>query len=576
MAAMSLFWFILSCGRGAIVAGFVAGSVLTSLALVLFPYFFGHFYELVLFPIAVAFFLLLASIPGQLFKPRQPNQRLKKGRSRRLTTLILVTGLVPLLLYAGRASTRAWGAPPKVLIYCIDSATWDIAAPLIEAGHMSALSGIRDRGVGGILQSTDPSFSPIVWTSIATGVTPDVHGITNFYATQNNLRSKRIWDVLEEHGHSTGVFRWFVTWPPRRSQGFVIPGILARDAASYPAKYASLNKLRTDQKMGHSTGGLGGMMAIAWQFLNAGLRLETSMLCAKDLGHAYLSGSKESMHIAMRHVELRLNTDVFCHLLRETNPAFATFYDNGVDVLGHYYWKFFEPDLFPGVPRKDVDALGSAIPDFCKLVDQSLAQVLDHVDPSTTIIVLSDHGQRADTEAGGKQFYPKADQLLAALEEAASMLSNLAVNDMPLLHVQLRDEDRILIWVNIALKSIDQTIEIDGKPHELADLLTAREPKSGTHDPDGIYAMSGPAIANVSPGPRLQLTDVAPTVLYLAGAPLSRELKGEVAWGTIATSYRESNAVTWVDSYGEYQVDEDRLSVDPETMKKLRSLGYVR
>ena len=156
------------------------------------------------------------------------------------------------------------------------------------------------------------------------------------------------------------------------------------------------------------------------------------------------------------------------------------------------------------------------------------------------------------------------------------MLSRLTVDNMPLLEVELRDEDRIVIRVNKELTSMKAQVAIDGKVYELAELLSAQAAKSGIHDPQGIYAMSGPAIAKRSEGPRLQLTDVAPTVLYLAGVPLSRELEGEVAWSAIDDSYRGNNAVTWVDSYGEYQVDSDRLSVDAETMEKLRSLGYVR
>ncbi len=45
---------------------------------------------------------------------------------------------------------------------------------------MPALQSLVDQGIMGNLATLDPPFSPMLWTTIATGVRPDKHGILGF------------------------------------------------------------------------------------------------------------------------------------------------------------------------------------------------------------------------------------------------------------------------------------------------------------------------------------------------------------------------------------------------------------
>jgi len=70
--------------------------------------------------------------------------------------------------------------------------------------------------------------------------------------------------------------------------------------------------------------------------------------------------------------------------------------------------------------------------------------------------------------------------------------------------------------------------------------------------------------------------DIAPTILYATGFAVSRELDGGIMWNWMTDTFRNSHEVRWVDSYGSYDPREYEVHVDEETMKTLRSLGYIR
>ena len=66
----------------------------------------------------------------------------------------------------------------KVLLIGWDGADWKIINPLIEAGEMPTLKNLIEEGVMGNIATLEPSFSPMLWTSIATGKRAYDHGIT--------------------------------------------------------------------------------------------------------------------------------------------------------------------------------------------------------------------------------------------------------------------------------------------------------------------------------------------------------------------------------------------------------------
>jgi predicted AlkP superfamily phosphohydrolase/phosphomutase len=68
----------------------------------------------------------------------------------------------------------------RLLIVGWDAADWKIIDPLLARGAMPALAALLKRGVRADLATLEPRLSPLLWSTIATGVTADCHGILNF------------------------------------------------------------------------------------------------------------------------------------------------------------------------------------------------------------------------------------------------------------------------------------------------------------------------------------------------------------------------------------------------------------
>ena len=92
-----------------------------------------------------------------------------------------------LLLIAGLAATFApndaeaerRGKESQMLLIGIDGAEWLVIEDLWAKGYLPHLRALVNRGVRAKLK-TEYGKSPVIWTTIATGVLPEKHGITGF------------------------------------------------------------------------------------------------------------------------------------------------------------------------------------------------------------------------------------------------------------------------------------------------------------------------------------------------------------------------------------------------------------
>ncbi|MEE9230102.1 MAG: alkaline phosphatase family protein, partial [Acidobacteriota bacterium] len=510
-------------------------------------------------------------------------------------------------LYGLRSSNRSWTVSPKVLVFCVDGATWDLIDPLIQSGHLPHLARFREQGASGVLLSSEPTYSPIIWTTMATGLDPDGHGITSFYSTRRNLKAKQVWEILDEQGYSIGIYRWLVTWPATPVRGFLIPDILARDARSYPSRYRFINQLRIDSKTGNPIG-IPTLIGYGFRFLQAGLRLDTVLSVAAEHFHAVLQQDSILAFVSTRRAEIRLNRDIYAHLLRETRPDFTTFYDNGVDIFSHYYWKYMEPDFFPSLKAEYNERYLSLIEEYYRLVDETLGSLLDHLDETVSVFILSDHGLTADPEASGHRLYPLgvpilealglSDQFYAisvggrtyiesrsldldlrrrALTRAALELSRVTTLDgSPVFNTATGDDMRILLSVSAHLSHPDIEIRSGSRTYNLQDWTSLRPASTGKHDLEGIVLARGPGIQGGGRISGAKIADVAPTLLYTMGMPVSREFRGVVLIEAFTEEFRRRNSVSWIDTYRPLTPLAEEIEVDQMTREELRALGYVR
>src|ERR1044072_2473924 len=126
----------------------------------------------------------------------------------------------------------------KVFVLGLDGATWDVIAPLVQAGEMPELARLMAQGASGSLRSVFPPLSPVAWTGVMTGKNSGRHGIFEFleYAhdplggrgnSARSIQSEVVWEVAGRYSKSTVAGGVPLSYPPRPAPGFYLGDFLS-------------------------------------------------------------------------------------------------------------------------------------------------------------------------------------------------------------------------------------------------------------------------------------------------------------------------------------------------------------
>jgi hypothetical protein len=85
----------------------------------------------------------------------------------------------------------------------------------------------------------------------------------------------------------------------------------------------------------------------------------------------------------------------------------------------------------------------------------------------------------------------------------------------------------------------------------LVGVLTGTAVGTATHDgaPDGVLLVVGEGIRPGATPARASVLDVAPTLLYLLGLPVARDMEGRVLTEILEPAFARQNPVTLIPSY---------------------------
>jgi len=121
----------------------------------------------------------------------------------------------------------------KVLLIGWDAADWKAIQPLLDAGKMPSLERFVNAGVMGNIATLNPILSPMLWTSIATGMRPFKHGIHGFTepdphtggvrpVTNTSRKVKAVWNILNQNGFKSNVIGWWPSHPAEPINGVMV------------------------------------------------------------------------------------------------------------------------------------------------------------------------------------------------------------------------------------------------------------------------------------------------------------------------------------------------------------------
>jgi len=315
-------------------------------------------------------------------------------------TAVLVLLLVPLGCGGGpKEAPRG-----KVVILGLDGAEWDLIHPMVAAGELPNLARLMNEGVYGKLRSLEPlAKSPAIWTTIATGKSPEEHGIRTFIDRKNgkpltrNIRKVRaLWNILSGLDRSVGVVGWLMSWPAEKVNGFVVtdylqygPGRSTRfQHRTYPeALEQDVAPLVTPWR------------DLPWSYVQRFFDqpMDTSSFSPNLESHL----RPVRMYTAADLTFSRIGRKLY----RERHPDFFALYLRGTDTMGHLYWNYMIPEQVPArlIDSETASYVHGAVRAYYRFVDEEVGALLAEVDQgTTTVIVCSDHGFKGGTGRGVK------------------------------------------------------------------------------------------------------------------------------------------------------------------------------
>lgn len=296
---------------------------------------------------------------------------------------------------------------PKLMLIGMDGADWNIINPLILAGKMPNLEHLIDNGVSATPKTLNPTISPAIWTTVATGKLPNKHGIQNFLSTAHDYefrfvgsdsrKSKAIWNILSDAGEKIGLFGYWATWPPEKINGYIVSDLAALDPQEgiYPDSLKSV--IMTE-----------GLKTLGFNALQGGFNLTLPDPKSPD--------DEEFFEVAKKKLS---DLD---EIFRATSlKAFdSQKVDSQIQITGvldaaqHLFLKFHWPDKYPEkIPEKLLKKYSSFLEELYINQDEYLGEIIKRAGPNTHIIVLSDHGVFIDPATGYrfKQFNTILSQL---------------------------------------------------------------------------------------------------------------------------------------------------------------------
>ena len=182
-------------------------------------------------------------------------------------------------------------------------------------------------------------------------------------------------------------------------------------------------------------------------------------------------------------------------------PPFYANYFYGLDVVGHTFTRFSDPKRFGDVSPLEERRYGRVVERYVALLDEWIGAAEKTLDPSDILVVASGYGMEP---------VPLWRRLLSGLEGEA--------------------------------------------------------PLSGSHEgaPDGFLLIVGEGVRPGVPTKGATILDIAPTILYLMGLPVARDMDGRVLTEILDEGFAQAHPESLIPSYESLAVTPSVGPLDPD------------
>jgi predicted AlkP superfamily phosphohydrolase/phosphomutase/Tfp pilus assembly protein PilF len=295
---------------------------------------------------------------------------------------------------ATRTQRRSEGNRRPVIWLGLDGLDWELLDGLAAEGRMPNWKRLTEEGHSARLASFSPLLSPLLWTSAATGVGPDVHRVLDFQEVDPETGRKvpisgrsrevaAVWNYASSAGRRVGVVGWWATHPAEEVNGFFVsdhasPILFERSSYAGVAFPATLEPAvretvtrRARVAEAETRGWIAGADAAATERRESLQRI---------------LGATRASHVLARE------------LYDRQLPDLLVLYLEGTDEISHVFGSYAPPKL-SCVSDADAARYGGVVARYYALVDSVLGQWMRRArEDGATLLVHSDHGFKWGSE----------------------------------------------------------------------------------------------------------------------------------------------------------------------------------
>jgi tetratricopeptide (TPR) repeat protein len=415
------------------------------------------------------------------------------------------------------ASLTRSGHP--VIFLGLDAGDWGLLDQYMARGVMPNLARLAAEGVSGRLKTIEPPLSPLIWTTMMTGVSPLDHGILDFVQFDPDTGQKQpigsiarrapaIWNMASAAGKRAGVFGLWATYPAESIDGLMVSDRLFTflfkestppERVVFPASeeaWARETLARAEQTTDYAA----VKSYLPWLGESEYRRVVDT---AEPYGHP-VSALRRIL------VETMVYRDLSLDWIRRARPDLAVVYIQGTDTIGHVFAPYAPPRQ-PEVDAREYERYHTVPEQYFRSIDAALGEYRKAADAQDAVLMIaSDHG---------------------------------------------------FVWG-------------EGRPTKLSSVATATAAR--WHSREGIYLLHGRGIAaRAGHEASGSVEQVAATLLALMGLPPGRDVNGDPLPGAQPTGAPHADYVAHYRPSSAPKPDAKGGAVDQEALANLRSLGYI-
>ena len=297
---------------------------------------------------------------------------------------------------------QAHAARPVIFIG-LDGADWQLLDEYIADGSMPNLGRLVATGAGGVLETDYPPLSPLVWTTMMTGVGPLDHAILDFTRfnpfthdkepiTSDERRAPAVWNMLTSAGKRTAVFGLWATYAAEPVHGLNVSDRLFTFLYSDTQKPAGViwppsRQRWSDQTLADAEGNID--VVRMREYLPSLTDDEFAALSKRENPYADPAAALRRI-LVETEVYDRLATS-YLHGLAAL-PDLTIIYLQGTDTIGHVFAPFAPPKQ-PQASQSDYDRYNAVPAHYFRDIDRLLGRYAEIADRNgATLMIASDHG----------------------------------------------------------------------------------------------------------------------------------------------------------------------------------------